>query len=144
MTILRQLGLTHIKHISCSRATNLASLVSSDIEPSLGAALVGSTQVVLARTAQHDRDAGFGGIALQAQLAYPAVLLGLVQIESDLCSVPALRIGLGRAPARLAERAGGTAGGMPGPVLRVFGYAEAAVGGVPVGPTLYILRWHFE
>ncbi|OEL27945.1 hypothetical protein BAE44_0011038, partial [Dichanthelium oligosanthes] len=53
-------------------------LVPSDLEPCLGALLVGAGEVVLAGAAEHDAGAGLRGGAVKAEVADAAVPLGLV------------------------------------------------------------------
>jgi hypothetical protein len=67
-------------------------LVASDLEPGLGALLVGTGEVVLARAAEHDAGAGLGGGAVEAEVADAAVPLGLVRAGLDDLSQPGLQV----------------------------------------------------
>jgi hypothetical protein len=59
-------------------AALLDLLVASDLEPGLGALLMGAREVVLAGAAEYDAVAGLGGGALEPEVADAAVALGLV------------------------------------------------------------------
>lgn len=75
--LLCRLYLTCTGHIMCNGLADLTGLVALDLEPGLGTVLVSSSQIVLASTAQFNGDAGLVAVALQTQVANPAISLSL-------------------------------------------------------------------
>lgn len=61
-------------------------LVSSDFKPCFSALLVCSSQVILARTAQHNRHTWLWSRLLQAQMTNPAVPINFIHATLYLCS----------------------------------------------------------
>jgi len=142
------------------RGSTFCLLVSSDLEPSLRALLVGCSQIILARTAQNNGDTRFP--ALQTEITNPAIFLSFLQIHLNLST---LQIDLERrtvrdagVPTGLLNRINLMARGTGAPELAIVwiegwvprlllgvGEAEASValtgGRTPVRPCLNIYTW---